>query len=126
MKRPSKRTAWIIAGVLAVAGAGSTVALETGAGAAGSPSVACSRTDDGTNQTITCPDAPTPTVTVTVTVSSSSIPTPTPTTTVTTPSPTPTSSAPTGAFPDATTTGVPAGTTLKASGSIDVTKAGTV
>jgi hypothetical protein len=70
--------------------------------------------------------SPRPTVSATPThrptVSPTPRPTPKPTST-----PTPTKpSEPAGAFPDKSTTGVPAGTSLKASGDLTVTKAGTV
>ncbi len=67
--------------------------------------------------TPTVTPTPTPTVTPTPTPTPTVTPTPTPTPTAT-PTPTPTSST---GFPDASTTGVPAGTSLKASGPLTVT-----
>lgn len=77
-------------------------------------------------------NAPTPTATVTATATTTvtATPSPTPTPTETTPTPTPTpdpTPAPAGAFPDATNTGVPAGTTLTAyTGPSTISTAGTV
>jgi hypothetical protein len=60
-------------------------------------------------------------------VEGSATPTPTPTATpTTTPTATPTATPPLSAFPDASNTGVPAGTTLTASGALTINAAGTV
>lgn len=68
------------------------------------------------------PPTPSPTPTASPTPTVSPTPTPTPT-----PSPTPTTPPPSGAFPDASNTGVPAGTTLTAyTGPSNITVAGTV
>ena len=121
----------VIGGLVAavvVLGIGGSIAIADAVGSANSAS--CNSTSyDGSTLNITCTvpqvtvtstvTAPGPTVTVTQTVTASPSPTDTttPTPTVTpTPTPTPTTTSPgtpTG-FPDASNTGVPAGTTLKA------------
>jgi len=123
VKRPA-----VAAAALAAAAAVGIVAYVAGASAATSVAASCSSPSyDGTNFSISCvvPQV-TSTVTSTVTVTSPG-PTVTVTATATTPSPSPTPSAttttppPPAAFPNATNTGVPAGTTLATySGSLNL------
>ena len=87
--------------------------LAAGSGSTASCTSAPPVVDNGTSQqiTITCdvPDPPAVTVTVTATPSPTGTETPTPT-----PTPTPTATPSPGTFPDASNTGVPAGTALSA------------